>query len=135
MFQSHDLLVRDTEDLGQLDLSQVLLMRDSRFPWLILVPRLEGLRDLTDLTDEDLARLMTETRRCASAFDRLFSPDKLNVAALGNMVPQLHLHVIARYKTDAAWPGPVWCKGEAVPYEPADLDTRIADLRGTLGID
>lgn len=134
MFQIHEILVRDTEDLGQLDLSQVLLMRDSRFPWLILVPRMSGLRDLTDLGDADLARLMTETRRCASAFDKLFSPDKLNVAALGNMVPQLHLHVIARYKSDAAWPGPVWCKGEAVPYEPAELGSRIAGLQAALGI-
>jgi diadenosine tetraphosphate (Ap4A) HIT family hydrolase len=133
MFSIHPQLEKDTEDLGRLDLCQVLLMRDSRFPWLILVPRLEGLRDLTDLNDTDLARAMTDTRRVAKAFDELFSPDKLNVAALGNMVPQLHLHVIARFTNDAAWPGPVWCKGEAVPYEAPQLASRVAELRKSLG--
>ena len=125
-------LVADCHALGDLALSRVLLMDDARFPWLILVPRIAGARELFDLDAADRASLLAELDAAGRALETLLRPDKFNIAALGNVVPQLHVHVIARWATDAAWPKPVWNQGERVRYEPRALAQRIESLRGAL---
>ncbi|MDJ1157672.1 HIT domain-containing protein [Chelatococcus sp. SYSU_G07232] len=127
-------LAADTMPIGDLGLSRLLLMNDARFPWVILVPRRPGMRDLIDLDEIDAATLLTEIRTVACALRDLVSPDKLNVAALGNMVPQLHVHVIARFTQDAAWPKPVWGIGGPEPYEAAVRDAFVTDLARAVGL-
>jgi len=134
-FELHPGLAADTLDVGSLPLSRVLLMNDARYPWLVLVPRRGGLIDLVDLDPTDHHRLTDEIRKACIALRELFRPDKLNVAALGNVVSQLHVHVIARYRNDAAWPRPVWTIGTAVPYAPAEGAERLRGLRAALGVD
>ena len=131
-FALHPQLAADTFEIGRLELSRVLLMNDSRYPWLILVPEKPDLVELVDLGNTDLSRLTGEIRRTSLALRECFSPDKLNVAALGNMVPQLHVHVIARFRNDSAWPRPVWGGPPAPPYPAAAAVKRINDLRGAL---
>src|SRR5450631_2124048 len=97
-------LAVDTHVVGDLEFSRVLLMNDARFPWLILVPRRAGLRELIELPREDQHALLDEINRCAHVLHALEKPEKLNIAALGNVVAQLHVHVIARFANDAAWP-------------------------------
>ncbi|WP_232631101.1 HIT domain-containing protein [Methylobacterium sp. Leaf118] len=109
-------LSADTHAVGDLALCSVLLMDDARFPWLILVPRRAGVSELTDLSAVDAATLTGEIRIAVSVVQALVRPDKVNVATLGNVVPQLHLHVVARFRSDPAWPGPVWGHGERRPY-------------------
>jgi len=127
-------LAADTHLVGDLDLSRVLLMDDARFPWLILVPRRANLRELTDLDTGDQQRLLAEIDRCARVLRTLEKPDKLNIAALGNVVAQLHVHVIARRANDAAWPRPVWGFGERVPHASPELHDRLDALREVLEI-
>jgi diadenosine tetraphosphate (Ap4A) HIT family hydrolase len=119
-FTLHETLERDTVPVTQLALCRVLLRTDRRFPWLILVPEREAVREIHDLSPADRAVLIEEIARAGEALERTFRPDKLNVGALGNIVPQLHIHVVARFASDPAWPGPVWGFGEAVPYPPLD---------------
>ncbi|MFC4273055.1 HIT domain-containing protein [Sneathiella chungangensis] len=132
MFQLHPQLEKDSLPVCSLGLSRVLLANDARWPWIILVPERPGLVEITDLDDPDYARLMKEIRGATTAMQDLFAAHKMNVAALGNMVPQLHLHVIARTREDAAWPRPIWGVGEAVPYDAAAVTARIAQIRDRL---
>jgi len=125
-------LAADTLALGELDFCRVLLMNDARFPWLILVPRRAGLRELIDLAVCDQQRLLAEINRCAHALHALLKPDKLNIAMLGNVVAQLHAHVVARFVDDAAWPRPVWGTGSARAYVARDADARLSTLRTAL---
>ena len=111
-------LAADTVMIGDLALSSVLLMDDARFPWLILVPRRVGASELTDLTAEDANALMGEARIAVGVMLALAKPDKVNIGALGNVVSQLHLHVVGRFLSDPAWPGPVWGHGARSPYPP-----------------
>lgn len=120
-FQLDPQLAADTLFVGDLPLCRVLLMNDARYPWLILVPRHAGLRDLTDLNSADLAQCMLEVRTAADALKSCIAYRKLNVASLGNMVPQLHIHVIGRNENDAAWPKPVWGVGQAEAYSAEQL--------------
>lgn len=127
-------LAADTRPVGDLPLSRVLLMDDARFPWLVLVPRHAGLVELDDLPRDDRITLLDEIELAGRALRALAAPDKLNVAALGNVVAQLHVHVVARVRDDAAWPRPVWGVGERAPY-PADAAAeRIAHLRDRFGL-
>lgn len=124
-------LASDTTHVGDLALCRVLLMDDARFPWLILVPRREGVSEITDLSDEDASALMEEIRVSVGVMQALSKPDKVNVAALGNVVAQLHVHVVGRFRSDPAWPGPVWGHGTHAPYPPharAQLVERAAGL-------
>ncbi|HEV2853183.1 MAG TPA: HIT family protein [Thermoanaerobaculia bacterium] len=121
-FTLHPTLARDTLEVTRLPLCRVLLMKDARFPWLILVPERDGAREIHDLTPSDRAVLIEEIAQAGKVLERLFHPDKLNVGALGNIVPQLHVHVIARTAADPAWPGPVWGSGPAVPYEESEME-------------
>jgi diadenosine tetraphosphate (Ap4A) HIT family hydrolase len=120
-FALHPTLARDTIEVTRLPLCRVLLMRDRRFPWLILVPEREGVREIHELSPEDRVALIEEIALASEALQRLFQPDKVNVGALGNVVPQLHVHVVARFETDPAWPGPVWGSGAAEPYPESDI--------------
>ena len=120
----HDLtldprLEADTYPITELPLSRVLLMNDARFAWLILVPRRAGVSEVSDLDAADQAQLWREATQLGAAFKAALGGDKLNIATLGNVVSQLHVHVIVRRHDDAAWPAPVWGHGEAEPY---DLD-------------
>ena len=132
-FQLDSRLEADTYLVGDLMLSRVLLMDDARFPWVILVPRRPEIREIIDLELRDRAMLYRDMEAAMDAMKRLFSPTKLNVAALGNMVPQLHMHVIARFDDDQAWPKPVWSVGERVPYDPAMADERAKAISVALG--
>lgn len=109
-------LAADTVHAGDLALCRVLLMDDARFPWLILVPRRPDVSEITDLGADDAQALMHEMRLATGVMLALAKPDKVNVAALGNVVPQLHVHVIGRFLSDPAWPRPVWGVGEGRPY-------------------
>ena len=116
-------LAADTHPLARWPLCEVQLMDDARYPWLILVPRVDGARDVIDLDGAVRALLWQEIDAASMAVRDLFAPDKLNVAALGNVVEQLHVHVVARYRGDDAWPAPVW---GAHPRQPRDPATRAA---------
>lgn len=124
-------LEADTLPLGELGLSSVRLMNDARFPWLVLVPRRAGLSELTDLAPVDAAALMDEIRIATRVMLALAEPDKVNVGALGNVVAQLHVHVVGRFRSDPAWPGPVWGSGPAKPY-PAHAAAALADRAAAL---
>jgi diadenosine tetraphosphate (Ap4A) HIT family hydrolase len=124
----------DTIAIGDLPLCRVLLNDDANYPWLILVPRRPGLTELIDLGEADRATLMREIAQVSAALKVHTGCDKLNVAALGNVVAQLHVHIIARFRTDAAWPNPVWGTAKRFPHEKAARETLIAALRGALQI-
>ena len=128
-FELHERLAADTFLVSDLPVCRVLLMNDKRFPWLILVPRREGLRDFDDVAGAEKPNFHAEIDLASQVLREATRAEKMNVAALGNMVPQLHVHVIARFSTDAAWPGPVWGKGEAEPYgeeEARDFAKKLA---------
>lgn len=129
MFTLHPRLAADTLLLGDFPLSHCLLMNDMHYPWLILVPRQAGIREIFELTTEQQQQLLRESSWVSARLSQYFNATKINVGALGNMVPQLHLHVIARYENDAAWPGPVWGKHPAEPYTNENLQRMHARLR------
>lgn len=128
----HPQLADDTHPLAQFELSELRLMDDANHPWLILVPRVDGAVELVDLDEAQQALLTREIARTSRALQSAFAPHKLNVAALGNLVPQLHVHVIARYREDIAWPRPVWGMASAQPYSPDALVQRIRRLQDAL---
>ena len=129
MFELHLRLQSDTSLIGQLPLCSALLSRDANYPWVILVPRRADIAEIYQLSPEDRQQLLLESCALAEALETIFQGDKLNIAAIGNLVPQLHLHHVVRYKTDAAWPGPVWGAVEAVAYSDALLQQRLSELR------
>lgn len=133
MFELHPKLAKDCHLVGQSALNLMLLMDDSRYPWLILVPKRDGIREFHELGSNDQIALLDDINRVSFLMQALFSPDKLNIGALGNMVPQLHIHIVGRYQGDEAWPGPVWGAGRAVPYESAALEERLETLGQSLG--
>jgi len=124
----------DTQLVTSLALCDVRLMRDARFPWLILVPRRAGLVEMLDLPSELQQMLWQEIHQTAAALRTTVPCDKLNIGALGNIVRQLHVHVIARREGDAAWPGPVWGYGRAEPYTDNNLRSRLTSLRDRLQV-
>jgi diadenosine tetraphosphate (Ap4A) HIT family hydrolase len=125
----HPQLASDTHPLATLALCELRLMDDANYPWLVLVPRVAEARELIDLEPDQRRVLTDEIDRAARLLRAAFQPHKLNVAALGNLVPQLHVHVIARYETDPAWPAPVWGRVAARPYPPELLVERVRQLR------
>ncbi|MCA1299916.1 HIT family protein [Stappia indica] len=127
-------LAADTLPVGLLGLCAVRLMSDARFPWLMLVPQRPDLTEILDLDEEERHLLMREIAAASSALRAVTVCDKLNVGALGNLVPQLHVHVIARFQGDAAWPGPVWGQGVPLPYEEDVAGMLIRRLRDALGM-
>jgi diadenosine tetraphosphate (Ap4A) HIT family hydrolase len=130
----HPQLAADTVAVGDLPLSRVLIIKDANYPWLILVPRQVGVTEILDLGAAEQAQLMGEIARAGAALKEITACDKLNIAALGNVVPQLHVHVIARDKSDAAWPAPVWGKAPPRAYDAATLDRFVALIGKALGL-
>ena len=122
-------LKTDTIDIGDLPLSRVLIIKDAHYPWLLLVPRRPDIIEIIDLSEVEQAQLMTEVCRVARALKDITKCDKLNIAALGNMVPQLHVHVIARRNSDAAWPRPVWGVVPPLPHDAEEVQNFISALR------
>lgn len=125
----HPQLQKDTIELGDLPLSRVLVIKDANYPWLLLVPRRSSVVEVIDLDEVAQAQLMTETTRVARALKDVTQCDKLNIAALGNVVPQLHVHVIARRTSDAAWPRPVWGAVPALDHDADEVQAFISALR------
>ncbi|GAA0210625.1 HIT family protein [Kangiella japonica] len=125
-------LERDCILLGNFELCQVLLMNDANYPWLILVPRVSGIRETYELSGSQKATLMKESNFVLEAMAKTFNADKMNLGALGNIVPQLHIHHIVRYETDLAWPAPVWGKVEPKPYSDSEREAVVAKLNAML---
>jgi diadenosine tetraphosphate (Ap4A) HIT family hydrolase len=125
----HAQLKNDTIDIGDLPLSRVLVIKDANYPWLLLVPRREGAVEIIDLDEVEQAQLTTEVSRVARALKDITKCDKLNIAALGNVVPQLHVHVIARRTGDAAWPRPVWGVVPPLAHDAAEVQDFIGAIR------
>ena len=131
-FELHPRLAADAVVVGELPLCRLLLMNDAQYPWFILVPRRVNVREIYQLNEPDQAQLWRESAELSRAAMRAFEGYKLNVAALGNIVPQLHVHHVVRYPGDPAWPGPVWGRLPPKPYAPGVLQARIAELKGAL---
>lgn len=127
-FTLHPRLAADTFVLAQWPLSTLLLMNDIHYPWCILVPRIDGAREIHDLPDADQLQLLRESSALGRALMQAFGGTKLNVAALGNVVPQLHVHHIVRFDSDAAWPAPVWGRHPARPYDDEQRRTFVQRL-------
>jgi len=125
-------LEADTQHVAALSLCDVLLMNDARYTWLILVPRLAGCTEIIDLPEAGRTQLWQEINHVAAMLRDTVPCDKLNIGALGNIVRQLHVHVVARKEGDAAWPGPVWGNGVATPYDDAELQSIVQRLRQAL---
>lgn len=122
-------LQQDTLDIADFSLCKVLLMNDARYPWVILVPKITGLTEIFQLDDAGQQQLMVESNFVAEKLKKVVQADKMNVAALGNVVSQLHIHHVARFIQDETWPAPVWGKGQAIAYTQAESDAVIALLR------
>jgi diadenosine tetraphosphate (Ap4A) HIT family hydrolase len=131
-YELHPQLAADTHPLAALELCELRLMDDANYPWLVLVPRVPAAREMIDLDATQRHRLTDEIDLAARLLRDAFRPHKLNVAALGNVVPQLHVHVIAREEGDPAWPAPVWGRVAARPYPPEALVERVRLLRDRL---
>lgn len=131
-FTLHPRLAADTLPVVDLPLCRLLLMNDSRFPWLILVPRLAGAREIVDLSPANRLMLAEETDLAAALLRGCVPTDKLNIAAIGNIVEQLHIHVVARRKDDPAWPGVVWGHGSALPYPAETATERLTAFKNAL---
>ena len=127
-FQLDPRIASDSVPVTALALSDLRLMKDRRFPWLILVPRRPAVAEIIDLSGADRAVLLGEMVQVSGALRAATGCDKLNIGALGNIVRQLHVHVVARFESDAAWPGPVWGSGAAIPYAPGEAERLIARL-------
>ncbi|WP_371396905.1 HIT domain-containing protein [Fretibacter rubidus] len=127
-FTLHPDLQRDGIPMGEFALCQVLLINDATYPWFVMVPKRGDISDTIDLTDVDHAQLWAESKLFSAAIMTAFDGEKLNVAALGNMTPQLHIHHIVRYKSDPAWPGPIWGKLPMVAYKPSSIEAVKAKL-------
>lgn len=125
----HGELGKDSIDIGDLPLCRVLVIKDAHYPWLLLVPRRQAVVEIIDLTETDQAQLMAEISRAARALKDITECDKLNIAALGNVVPQLHIHVIARRRSDLAWPRPVWGAAPPLAHDPEEVQLFISALR------
>ncbi len=131
-FELHARLAEDSVPVGRFPLCLVRLIRDARYPWLVLIPHRASIREIHALEPADQQRLMGEIAAVGARLETLFAADKINVAALGNMVPQLHVHVVARSTDDAAWPGAIWGAHPALPYAPEALAERVRSIQAAL---
>jgi len=129
----HPQLQNDTALVGDLALSRLLAINDADYPWLILVPRRLGVTEIVDLSDEDAARLMAEIAQVSRLLKDVTRCDKLNIGAIGNVVPQLHIHIVARQKDDPLWPKPVWGAGAGRQGRPEAFGRFITNIRARLG--
>lgn len=132
MFVLDEQLQKDTMLVGEMPLCLVLLVNDANYPWVILVPKREDITEIYQLSEQDQQQLQRESCEVAQKLQKHFKGDKMNVAALGNVVEQLHIHHIVRYRDDLAWPAPIWGKVPAVPYTPAQMETLYHQLQELL---
>ena len=132
MFELHPRLAEDAVVIGRFSLSLLLLSKDANYPWCILVPQRGDIYEIYHLDEKDQLQLIRESCRLAEVMTSLFDADKMNVAALGNVVRQLHVHHIARFTDDVAWPQPIWGKVPAKAYEPQVFEDRIHRLQNAL---
>ena len=128
-FELHPRLLKDTYAVANFNLCRLLLMNDSNYPWFILVPRIENISELFELTKVDRQLLNNEVDELSRRLSLHFNAKKMNIAAIGNIVPQLHIHVIVRKETDAAWPNPIWNNVDIVPYKKNISDNLIKDMK------
>lgn len=128
MFELHPRLARDCFVMGAFPLCRLLLMNESRYPWFILVPERTGITEIHQLSETDRGALIRESSELSQRLAESFRADKMNIAAIGNLVPQLHLHHVVRYRNDPAWPAPVWGRFEPLPYR----ESAIAEIRAKL---
>ena len=133
-WQLHPQLAKGTINIGDLPLSRVLVIQDANYPWLLLVPRRREVVEILDLDEVEQAQLMTETTRVARALRETTQCDKLNIAALGNIVPQLHVHVIARRSGDAGWPKPIWGAAAPLAHDARELDRFVTAIKGKVWV-
>jgi len=131
-FRLHPQLEQDSVPVIMLELSEVRLQTDANYPWLVLVPQLAGARHIHRLSEHDQQLLLRETSYVAERFEKFTGADNINVAALGNMVPQLHVHIVARFEGDPAWPGPIWGIVPRKPYEAKALEAFKENLKAVL---
>lgn len=127
----HPQLLNDCKVIGRFELCHVLLMLDANYPWCVLVPDVENIREIFELSDAEQIQLTKESVCLAKSLSRLFSADKMNVAAIGNLVPQLHVHHVVRYQDDIAWPKPVWGTFPKKGYTDvalADIEDKICSM-------
>ncbi len=132
MFELHPQLEKDCLILGDFPLCRLLLSKDANYPWCILVPRVHNIREIYQLGEEDQIQFISESSYLSKKLNVIYKADKMNVAALGNMVPQLHIHHIVRYKTDPAWPGPVWGVKPAGTYSPEEMAQAVEKITSSL---
>ncbi len=132
-FQLHTQLQQDCISVGRFELCHLLMMNDSQYPWFILVPEIANVSELYQLNQAQRSLLMEESCYLAENLADLFHADKMNIANIGNMVSQLHIHHIVRYRTDIAWPAPVWGKFTAVPYTESQIKERISQVKMRMG--
>ena len=128
-FQLDKRLESDTFWVGDMPLCKVLLMNVANFPWIILVPKVSDKSEIFELNQSDLEKYHTETNYLLEAMSELFKADKMNIASLGNLVPQLHTHIIVRYRKDDAWPNPVWSYSEMIPYKTNKYQMEIDKIK------
>jgi diadenosine tetraphosphate (Ap4A) HIT family hydrolase len=133
-FQLHPRLKEDCIAIGRLDLCQLLMMNDSQYPWFILVPRRADIKEIYQLSKSERHILTEESSYLAKNLAVLYKADKINIAAIGNLVPQLHIHHVVRYQSDKAWPAPVWGRFAAVPYTQQQIIDNIAQVKEQLKI-
>ena len=132
MFTLDSRLAADSVYVTSLTLSQVRLMNDKRYPWLLLVPAVDNIKELIDLTHDQQLIVLDEINKLSHLVQSLWHPDKINIATLGNVVTQFHIHVIGRFKTDGVWPQPVWGQGTAEKYLASEMDTLIMRMQSYL---
>ena len=128
-FTLHRQLEADTAFITDLPLSRALLINDSHYPWIVLVPRRANATEIYKLNHSDQTQLLSESAQICRVMEALFSPDKMNIAAIGNMVPQLHLHHVARFTSDIAWPAPVWGFAPSAAYDAKILESTVKRIR------
>jgi diadenosine tetraphosphate (Ap4A) HIT family hydrolase len=133
-FQLHPQLKKDCVSLGRLNLCQLLIMNDSQFPWFILVPEIYGITEIYQLSKQQQNALIEESSVLAELLNKHFKADKINIAAIGNLVPQLHVHHVVRYHSDKAWPAPVWGKFSTIPYTEQELLETVRLIRNHLDL-
>jgi diadenosine tetraphosphate (Ap4A) HIT family hydrolase len=131
-FHLHARLEQDCIPVGHFELCQLLMMNDSQYPWFILVPEVAGATEMYQLTKTQRALLIEESCYLAEILAGLYQADKMNIAAIGNLVPQLHIHHVVRYQTDIAWPGPIWGKFPALPYTEQQVEDNLLKLKSRL---
>ncbi|MDD4905104.1 MAG: HIT domain-containing protein [Methylobacter tundripaludum] len=133
-FQLHPRLEQDCIAIGRFELCRLLMMNDSQYPWFILVPERADLQEIYQLNKAERELLTEESSYLAKNLAALYKADKMNIAAIGNIVPQLHIHHIVRYQVDKAWPAPVWGKFDAVPYTERQIADNLTRIKAQLGM-